>query len=450
RYSNDSLSEWCLIESNPCIFNDMLSRMGAKNLSVEDVYDMDFFDDYICNRDVVSVENVLSIDEYRSEKEKEENAAVQSTPGETTPHREGPQKKLYNSAVTTEAKYNKLIKNENNIYGIIFLFNIGKSYNRNKFVEHSVPENLFFAKQVIPNACATQAILSIVLNKEVELNEEIKNIKSFSNNFDSSMKGLTLSNCNFLRNIHNSYKPPIYIEKENLHDEKGKSNDSFHFVSYIQYGGSVYMLDGLQEGPVLIGETNGAAGERSWIDLAREHIRKEINDICSGSGKGGGEAGEAGVGGEAGDGVDGGDGRFSILAVVKDKEHIITEFCNIHRIVKKRVNAKLSSLGKQDVDLNDEINEENFSYHNIPTIEELPQDIQELLQIAQKSTVEINFLQSLLQEQMQLKLSWNKELTFKFFNFYPFVMSSLKLMAKHKLLKEAYQKQKQKCRRAAV
>ncbi|CAA9988195.1 deubiquinating/deneddylating enzyme, putative [Plasmodium knowlesi strain H] len=441
RSSNDSLSEWCLIESNPCIFNDMLSRMGAKNLSVEDVYDLDFFDDYICNRDVVTVENVLSVDEYRSEKEKkvkeewamppmEEGNAVEGTTGEMSSHKEGAQKGLYSSTVGTDVKYNKLIKNENNIYGIIFLFNIDKNYNRNKFVEHSVPDDLFFAKQVIPNACATQAILSIVLNKEVELNEEIKNIKSFSNSFDSSMKGLTLSNCNFLRNIHNSYKPPIYIEKENLHDEKGKMNDSFHFVSYIQFGGSVYMLDGLQEGPVLVGQMNGANENRSWIDLAKEHIKKEITDICNASAKG--------------EGGEGGDGRFNILAVVKDKEHIINEFCNIHRIVKKRVNIKLSTLGKEDVDLNDNINEEDFNYPSIPTIEELPDDISELLLIAQKSTGEINFLHSLLQEQIQLKLSWNKELTFKFFNFYPFVMSSLNLMAKHNILKEAYEKQMQK------
>ncbi|ANQ08085.1 Ubiquitin c-terminal hydrolase [Plasmodium coatneyi] len=440
RSSNDSLTEWCLIESNPCIFNDMLSRMGAKDLSVEDVYDLDFFDDYISNRDVVTVENVLSMNEYQSEKEKNgwvnpmgegtgESNPVGSTTGETSP-----QKGLYSSTVTTDVKYNKLLKNESNIFGIIFLFNIGKSYNRNKFVEHHIPEDLFFAKQVIPNACATQAILSIVLNKEVELNEEIKNIKSFSSNFDSSMKGLTLSNCNFLRNIHNSYKPPIYIEKENLHDEKGKSNDSFHFVSYIQFGGSVYMLDGLQEGPVLIGQTNGADEQRSWIDLAREHIKKEINDICNGTG-GGNSMGEA---------AEGGDGRFNVLAVVKDKEHMINEFCNIHRIVKRRANLKLISLGKEEVDLNDDIDEANFNYPNIPTVEELPNDMSELLLISEKATGEINFLQSLLQEQMQLKLTWNKELTFKFFNFYPFVMSSLKLMAKHNILKEAYEKQKQK------
>ncbi|KJP86107.1 hypothetical protein AK88_04230 [Plasmodium fragile] len=433
KSNSDSLSEWCLIESNPCIFNDMLSRMGAKNLSVEDVYDLGFFEDYIWNRGVVSVENVLGIEEYRSEKEKgwatspmEDGEGATNTPAQKTDLQKG----LYSSTVTTEDKYNKLIKNESNVYGIIFLFNIGKSYKRNKFVEHSVPENLFFAKQVIPNACATQAILSIVLNKEVELNEEIKNIKSFSDNFDSSMKGLTLSNCNVLRNIHNSYKPPIYIEKENLHDEKGKSNDSFHFVSYIEFGGSVYMLDGLQEGPVLIGHTNGEDEQHSWIDLARQHIKKEISEICNASG----------IGEE-------GDSRFNILAVIKDKEHIINEFCNIHRIVKQRVNTKLRNLGNEEVDLSDEINEENFNYPTIPTVEELPQDIPELLLIAQKATLEINFLQALLQEQMQLKLTWNKELTFKFFNFYPFVMSSLKLMAKHNILKEAYEKEKEKQKR---
>ncbi|GAW80939.1 ubiquitin C-terminal hydrolase, family 1 [Plasmodium gonderi] len=429
RERSENMSEWCLIESNPCIFNDMLNRMGAKELSVEDVYDLEFFDDYINNKDVVNIENILSIQEYKSEKEKKNNVDenVLNSSGE---------KVLYNNNICRETKYNKLLKNNSYLYGIIFLFNIGNNYNKNKFIEHVVPENLFFAKQVIPNACATQAILSIVLNKNIELNEEIKNIKSFSANFDSSMKGFTLSNCNFLRNIHNSYKAPVYVERENLNEEKGKSNDSFHFVSYIQYDNNVYMLDGLQEGPVLIGDTttgfqNGTNEKASWIYIAREHIKKEINDICNSNNNNNGK------------GERESDNRFNILAVTKDKEFIIQEFINIHRVLRQRVNIKLISLGK-NITLTDEINEDYYNSLNIPTIEQLPDSIPELDDIEKKASLEITYLERLLNDQIEIKNAWNKELTFKFFNFYPFIMSSLKLMAKHKLLKEVYQKEKQK------
>ncbi|EWC75910.1 hypothetical protein C923_03359 [Plasmodium falciparum UGT5.1] len=233
RDNENILEEWCLIESNPCIFYDMLKRMGATEISVEDVYSLSYFDDYINNKEIINMNHILGVDTYLGENNKtldKENNVVDVI-------------ELYKNNICMEDKYNKLLKHHSYIYGIIFLFNIGKHYKNNKYIEHNVPDNLFFAKQVIPNACATQAILSIVLNKDIELNDEIKNIKTFSLNFDSSMKGLTLSNCTFLRNIHNSYKPPIYLDKEDVHHDKKKSEDSFHFVSYISFQDKVYLLD---------------------------------------------------------------------------------------------------------------------------------------------------------------------------------------------------------------
>ncbi|ETB57816.1 hypothetical protein YYC_04627 [Plasmodium yoelii 17X] len=412
---NDSIGEWCLIESNPCIFYEMLKQMGAKNLSAEDVYDLDHFDNYINNKDEIKIEHILSIQEYRSEKEKE--AGLKSKM-ETEP---------YNSDIDLEDKYNKLLNNFSHVFGIIFLFNIGKSYDRKKYKEHNVPENLFFAKQVIPNACATQAILSIIFNKNIKLNENIENIKTFSINFDSTMKGLTLSNCNFLRNIHNSFKTPVYIENDDLYHNKKKESNSFHFVSYIEFEKNVYLLDGLQEGPILITDKNDDEKkeiENNWINIARNHIKKDIN-IMSNS-------------------EDDTENRFNILAIIKDKECIINEYINIHRIFKQRISVKLISLG-ENIEFDDEINEDDYYFSNkIPSIDQLTSNIEKLHNILKKSSNEINFLENLLTKEIELKASWDKERTFKFYNFYPFIISSIDLMAKHKILKPSYEKEKQK------
>ena len=48
-------------------------------------------------------------------------------------------------------------------------------------------ENIVFIKQVIENACATQAILSVLLNcshEDVNLGANLTEFKSFVNNFD--------------------------------------------------------------------------------------------------------------------------------------------------------------------------------------------------------------------------------------------------------------------------
>lgn len=71
------------------------------------------------------------------------------------------------------------------MYGLIFLFKWqSKNGQTAPAPVDTNADHVFFANQVINNACATQAILSILLNRDdVEIGQELKNFKEFTADF---------------------------------------------------------------------------------------------------------------------------------------------------------------------------------------------------------------------------------------------------------------------------
>ncbi|KAG0376291.1 ubiquitin carboxyl-terminal hydrolase [Mortierella sp. AD032] len=104
------------------------------------------------------------------------------------------------------------------VYGFIFL--IKPQGSRLSKVQSLAQQpdfsNVYFAKQVIPNACGTQAILSIALNSHenhygndddddgLDIGPLLRNFKEFTAGFSPLNKGLTMTNCIQLRDNHNS------------------------------------------------------------------------------------------------------------------------------------------------------------------------------------------------------------------------------------------------------
>ncbi len=77
------------------------------------------------------------------------------------------------------------------VYGLIFLFKWQSEKDDRVPLEHGdYHGKVFFAKQVINNACATQAILSVLLNKpELKLGSELTSLRDFTTDFSSEMRG---------------------------------------------------------------------------------------------------------------------------------------------------------------------------------------------------------------------------------------------------------------------
>jgi len=216
----DGAGNWCLIESDPGVFTEMLKEFGVKGLQVEELWSLD-------------PENF---------------------------ERLGP------------------------IHGLIFLFKwIGSGSAEETggtLVQDSRLEKIFFAKQVIQNACATQALISVLLNcsaPDLTLGTVLTEFQDFTKTFDPSMKGLALSNSSTIREVHNSFSRQTVFE----FDQKAPSKDEdvYHFVGFVPINGRLYELDGLKEGPVDLG--NIPEG-KDWTEVVREVLKERIAKYAEG------------------------------------------------------------------------------------------------------------------------------------------------------------------------
>ncbi|KAL7305674.1 hypothetical protein TKK_0001931 [Trichogramma kaykai] len=213
----DAAGNWCLIESDPGVFTELIKEFGVKGVQVEELYSLD----------------------------------------------------------------DEQFQNLKPIHGLIFLFKwVQDDEPSGPIVTDNRLDKIFFAKQVINNACATQAIISVLMNTkhdDIQLGPNLEEFKSFCQAFDSNMRGLALSNSDLIRKVHNSFARQTLFELDNK--QASKDDDVFHFVSYVPIDGRLYELDGLKEGPIDLGPC--PAGE-DWVQAAKPTIEKRIKKYSEG------------------------------------------------------------------------------------------------------------------------------------------------------------------------
>lgn len=231
------------------------------------------------------------------------------------------------------------------VYGFIFLFKwIEERRSRNRynssghgnassknsdngrtpaFVEDDETLNsLFFAHQIIPNSCATYALISILLNSDnVDLGPVLSRLKHETRGMSPENKGLAIGNTPELAAAHNSHaciydipdcgseKMPAATTARSLANQVRVTADSFHFVSYVPIRGRLYELDGLKKFPVDHGPI--PAGE-DWTEMFRRVISQRLaQESNSGSS----------------DSISS-DIRYNLMAVVPDKRVTLTNRLN--------------------------------------------------------------------------------------------------------------------------
>ncbi|CAI6336325.1 unnamed protein product [Periconia digitata] len=172
------------------------------------------------------------------------------------------------------------LKRLGKIYGVIFLFKYPTGEKRTDTpkdgtFDHEAASKIFFAAQTIQNACGTQALLSVLLNKdgEVEIGKDLREFKEFTGEFPPEFRGETLSNSDVIREVHNSFarSSPFIDETQRTATE---DDDVYHFIAYTSINNTLYELDGLQPAPISHGSSTPAEFPEKIIPVLQRRIAR--------------------------------------------------------------------------------------------------------------------------------------------------------------------------------
>ncbi|KAF4962959.1 hypothetical protein FSARC_8985 [Fusarium sarcochroum] len=181
------------------------------------------------------------------------------------------------------------------VYGLIFLFQYLPGLD--EVSEEQDASGVWFANQTTDNACATVAMLNIVMNAEgIDLGHKLQAFKESTKDLDTALRGHQISKNKFIRTIHNSFtrrmdhlNADLFLENEASEAKsnqskrraapksrrapprtrKAKSDYGFHFIAYVPAGGYVWELDGLQYKPHRLDRVPDTG---DWTTVARPQI----------------------------------------------------------------------------------------------------------------------------------------------------------------------------------
>ncbi|KAL9586537.1 MAG: hypothetical protein Q9212_000845 [Teloschistes hypoglaucus] len=181
----------------------------------------------------------------------------------------------FEELVSLDAEY---LRQRSPVYGVVFLFKYPtgeKSQEKplDGTYDYEAAESHFFAAQTIQNACGTQALLSVLLNKtdDIKIGSRLQEFKDFTSAFPADLRGEALSNSELIRYVHNSFAraSPFADEAQRWATEE---DDVYHFIAYTSMGGKLYELDGLKPAPI----SHGSCGPNEFPEKVIPVLQRRI------------------------------------------------------------------------------------------------------------------------------------------------------------------------------
>lgn len=160
------------------------------------------------------------------------------------------------------------------IEGYILLFQYDKKaidYMRSEYcyIETEEYPDLFFAHQIVNNACATQAILNVLLNiPHINIGPVLQTFKNETINLNADARGRKIGENEIIRKNHNEFSQPTeYLERKISEKFKNlEGGKAYHFIGIVPYNGILLLLDGYNECPLIL----GGADEDWYINGVKE------------------------------------------------------------------------------------------------------------------------------------------------------------------------------------
>ncbi|KAJ2904634.1 putative ubiquitin carboxyl-terminal hydrolase protein [Zalerion maritima] len=182
------------------------------------------------------------------------------------------------------------------VYGLVFLY---QYFDEDCSDERlPCPNHVWFANQTTDNACGTVALLNIIMNSGIDLGGDLEAFREITKSLCPPLRGWSLSQNSFIRNIHNSFtqrndflnaelslenkfekaskRRKVSNTKAKAIKKKSKPNpdNGYHFIAYVPIDGAVWELDGLQSKPICIGDYD--PNTTDWTSVARPTIEARM------------------------------------------------------------------------------------------------------------------------------------------------------------------------------
>merc|ERR1712194_409306 len=263
--------------------------------------------------------------------------------------------------------------------------------------------------------------LSVLLNAESlqpRLGKELTQFKEFTAPLDPKMRGLSISNQEKVRQVHNSFARQSSFSFEK--DPQADKEDAFHFVAYVPHQGKVYELDGLRRGPMEIGPISGTE-KNSWMNTVKPEIRERMEKYQASG------AGEI---------------RFNLLSMQYDPSFESQQELLAQRFARQRAQIKLVSLPEnddEDLDIADEDLDDDDAPAGVLSIEELPDELAPLKAYLAEVEGKIQALTEELKDNTERRNRWKQENERRRHDYVPFLLCAIKHLARQGVLLPAFQ-----------